>query len=96
MTSIGRLLTEERGRLTVRRVLTVDGGSAKVETTFETEGELHQFLGSGYNAGGMTARSLGVAEGHDQFQPSEVEHGQSSVNVYQTANQILCGSGAYR
>ena len=40
-TSIGRLLTEEQGRLTVRRVLTVESGSAKVETSFESEGFLH-------------------------------------------------------
>ncbi|HEY0688685.1 MAG TPA: hypothetical protein VGD71_06540 [Kribbella sp.] len=40
MASIGRLLTEEQGRLTVRRVLWVDNGPAKVETTFETEGSL--------------------------------------------------------
>jgi hypothetical protein len=39
-TSIGRPLTDERGRLTVRRVLSVDDGAAKVETTFETEGSL--------------------------------------------------------
>ena len=38
MLSIGQLLTEEQGRLTVRRVLTVDGGSAKVETTWESAG----------------------------------------------------------
>lgn len=42
MASIGQLLTEEHGRLTVRRVLSVDGGTAKVETTFETEGSLRQ------------------------------------------------------
>ncbi|MGH3846118.1 MAG: hypothetical protein ACRDZY_00985 [Acidimicrobiales bacterium] len=41
MASIGQLLTEERGRLTVRRVLSVDNGQATVETTFETEGSLH-------------------------------------------------------
>ena len=41
MTSIGRLLTEENGRITVRRVRSVDGGSARVETTFETHGSLH-------------------------------------------------------
>jgi hypothetical protein len=41
MTTIGRLLTEEQGRLTVRRVLSVDEGAAKVETTFETVGFLH-------------------------------------------------------
>ncbi len=35
MLSIGKLLTEEQGRLTVRRVLSVDGGTAKVETTYE-------------------------------------------------------------
>jgi hypothetical protein len=40
MTSTGRPLTDERGRLTVRRVLSVDGGAATVETTFETEGVL--------------------------------------------------------
>jgi hypothetical protein len=38
MASTGRLLTEERGRLTVRRVPSVDNGQAEVETTFETEG----------------------------------------------------------
>lgn len=38
MLSIGKQLTEEQGRLTVRRVLTVDGGSAKVETTWESAG----------------------------------------------------------
>jgi hypothetical protein len=37
-TSIGRFLTEERGRLTVRRVLSVAHGTAQVEMTFETEG----------------------------------------------------------
>ncbi|MFL6083914.1 MAG: hypothetical protein ACJ74F_12050 [Mycobacterium sp.] len=41
MTSIGRLLTEEQGRLSVRRVLSVDDGAAKVEMTFETDGFLH-------------------------------------------------------
>ena len=41
MTTIGRLLTEEQGRLTVRRVLSVDEGAAKAETTFETVGFLH-------------------------------------------------------
>ena len=40
MATIGRLLTEEQGRLTVRRVLSVDNGEARVETTFETEGSL--------------------------------------------------------
>jgi hypothetical protein len=40
MTSIGRLLTDEKGRLTVRRVLSVEDGAAKVETTFETAGSL--------------------------------------------------------
>jgi hypothetical protein len=42
MTSIGRLLTEEQGRLTVRRVLSVDDGAAKVELTFETAGFLDE------------------------------------------------------
>jgi len=40
MTSLGRLLTDEKGRLTVRRVLSVEDGAAKVETTFETAGLL--------------------------------------------------------
>jgi hypothetical protein len=34
------LLTDEKGRLTVRRVLSVEDGAAKVETTFETAGSL--------------------------------------------------------
>ena len=38
MLSIGKLLTEEQGRLTVRRVLSVEDGSAKVETTYESAG----------------------------------------------------------
>lgn len=41
MGSMGRLLTEEHGRLTVRRVLSVGDGQARVETTFETEGSLN-------------------------------------------------------
>lgn len=47
MTTIGRLLTEEQGRLTVRRVISVDEGAAKVETTFETSG---LFDGAHYTA----------------------------------------------
>jgi hypothetical protein len=39
-TSIGKPLADERGKLTVRRVISVDGGSAKVETTFESAGYL--------------------------------------------------------
>jgi hypothetical protein len=54
MTTIGRLLTEEQGRLTVRRVLSVDEGAARVETTFETSGILH---GAHYTALG-TLRSV--------------------------------------
>lgn len=38
MLSIEQLLTEEHGRLTVRRVLSVDDGTAKAETTYETAG----------------------------------------------------------
>jgi hypothetical protein len=38
MLSIGKLLTEEQGRLTVRRVLSVDDGTARVETTYESAG----------------------------------------------------------
>jgi hypothetical protein len=33
MTSRGRLRTDEKGGLTVRRVLSVEAGAAKVETT---------------------------------------------------------------
>ncbi len=38
MLSIGKLLTEEQGRLMVRRVVSVDDGTAKVETTYESAG----------------------------------------------------------
>jgi hypothetical protein len=38
MLTIGKLLTDETGRLTVRRVLSVESGSARVETTFESAG----------------------------------------------------------
>jgi len=66
-----------------------------------------QFLGSGYNAGGMVDRSLSVGEQQPvpdgkggetiaTFKSTEVEHGQSTVSVVKLANQILCGSGAYR
>ncbi|WP_330183262.1 hypothetical protein OHB26_06160 [Nocardia sp. NBC_01503] len=55
-----------------------------------------QFLGSGYNAGGLVGRSLDVALGNGGFQELEIEHGQSTVNVVALANTILCGSGAYR
>lgn len=41
MASVGRLLTEEHRRLTVRRVSSVEDGTAQVETTFETAGSLH-------------------------------------------------------
>lgn len=40
MLAIGKLLTDETGRLTVRRVLSVESGSARVETTFESAGYL--------------------------------------------------------
>ncbi|WP_141717567.1 hypothetical protein [Nocardia altamirensis] len=56
---------------------------------------LNQFLGSGYNAGGLVARSQGVAAGHSTFQNTEVEHGQSTLNVVNLANDILVGSGAF-
>ncbi|HEY2674330.1 MAG TPA: hypothetical protein VGJ07_28680 [Rugosimonospora sp.] len=39
MTSIGRLLTEEQGRLTVRRVLSVDNGTTLGQVNHRT-GEL--------------------------------------------------------
>ncbi|MGW4535393.1 hypothetical protein ACWEOI_31020 [Nocardia sp. NPDC004340] len=82
---------------------------AAVQATPEVRASqpLNQFLGSGYNAGGMDARSLSVAEQHlvpgqngapvtDTFTPSEEEHGRSTVDVVRLANTILCGSGAYR
>jgi hypothetical protein len=40
MLAIGKLLTDEAGRITVRRVLSVESGSARVETTFESAGYL--------------------------------------------------------
>jgi len=57
---------------------------------------LDQFLGSGYNASGKWERSQAVALGNDTFLSNEIEHGQSTLSVYNLANQILCGSGAYR
>lgn len=57
---------------------------------------LNQFLGSGYNASGITARSVEVATGGAPFLDNETEHGQSTVNVFNVANKILCESGAYR
>src|SRR5437868_7323466 len=41
MLAIGDLLTDEKGKLTVRRVLSVESGTAKVETTYETAGSFH-------------------------------------------------------
>jgi hypothetical protein len=40
MLAIGKQLTDETGRITVRRVLSVESGSARVETTFESAGYL--------------------------------------------------------
>jgi hypothetical protein len=37
---LGELLVEERGRITGRRLLSIDDGSAKVEVTFQTTGAL--------------------------------------------------------
>jgi hypothetical protein len=39
-TSIGKPLADERGKLTVRRVISVESGSARVEMTFESAGLL--------------------------------------------------------
>ncbi len=41
MLTIGSLLTEEQGKLTVRRILSVEDGTAKAETTYETAGSFH-------------------------------------------------------
>jgi hypothetical protein len=44
MLAIGKLLTDETGRITVRRGLSVESGSARVETTFESArylGDIH-------------------------------------------------------
>src|SRR5882724_3755681 len=38
MLTIGKLLTDEQGRLGVRRVMSVESGAAKVEQTFEALG----------------------------------------------------------
>ncbi|MBU3066330.1 hypothetical protein KO481_33025 [Nocardia sp. NEAU-G5] len=56
---------------------------------------LDQFLGSGYNAWGIVENSKHVADG-GSFKPNEIEHGRSTVSVAALADQILCGSGAYR
>jgi len=40
MLTIGKLLTDETGRISVRRVQSVESGAAKVETTFESAGYL--------------------------------------------------------
>jgi hypothetical protein len=40
MLAIGKILTDETGRITVRRVLSVESGSARAETTFESAGYL--------------------------------------------------------
>jgi hypothetical protein len=40
MLAVGKLLTDETGRVTIRRVLSVESGAAKVETTFESAGYL--------------------------------------------------------
>jgi hypothetical protein len=39
--AIGRLLTDEQGRVVLRLVLSLKAGAAKVETTFETAGSFH-------------------------------------------------------
>ncbi|WP_316573258.1 hypothetical protein [Nocardia canadensis] len=56
---------------------------------------LNQFLGSGYNAGGMVQRTTDVAAGGGTFSANEVEHGQSTLEVFKAADNILRGSGAY-
>jgi hypothetical protein len=41
MLTVGSLLTEEQGKITVRRILSVEDGTAKAETTYETAGLFH-------------------------------------------------------
>ncbi len=52
-----------------------------------------QFLGSGFDASGKWERSQAVALGNDTVLSNEMEHGQSTLSIYNLANQILCGSG---
>ncbi len=73
-----------------------DGAASHATAAVQASQPLDQFLGSGYNALGVVGRSQPVAEGFVNFKPNEVEHGQSTVSVVNLANQILCGSGAYR
>jgi hypothetical protein len=73
-----------------------DSAASQATSAVRASQPLDQFLGSGYNAGGTMGRSLRVANGQDQFLSNETEHGQSTLSVVNLANQILCGSGAYR
>ncbi|MFE9324655.1 hypothetical protein ACIHDR_17430 [Nocardia sp. NPDC052278] len=73
-----------------------DDAASQATDAVKASQPLDQFLGSGYNAGGKWEHSLAVATGTDAFKSNEVEHGQSTLSVYNLANQILCGSGAYR
>ncbi|MFX0574846.1 hypothetical protein [Nocardia nepalensis] len=58
-----------------------DDAASQATAAVKASQPLDQFLGSGYNAGGMVDRSLGVAARGDTFQPSEVEHGQSTLSI---------------
>jgi hypothetical protein len=79
-----------------------DGAESQATVGVKASQPLDQFLGSGYNAGGLVEHSQDVAAGRDTFKDgsdggnNEVEHGRSSVKLVALADQILCGSGAYR
>lgn len=72
-----------------------EGAASQALPRLQASQPLDQFLGSGYNAWGTLDNSQRVAGG-GSFTPNEFEHGQSTVSVAALADQILCGSGAYR
>ncbi|MQY21739.1 hypothetical protein [Nocardia macrotermitis] len=73
-----------------------EDGASQAAPNVRAGQPLDQFLGSSYNAYGITERSQSVATQQDSFTASEIEHGKSTLNVYKLADKILCGSGAYR
>jgi hypothetical protein len=77
------------------KMLDSDAASQAV-TSVHASQSMDQFLGSSYNSGGTVERAQNVADGHEPFQPGELEHGRSTLSVYRLADKILCGSGAYR
>ena len=73
-----------------------DDSASQATPQVRASQDVNQFLGSGYNSGGIVARAQDVAQGNHPFRDSEVEHGKSTLSVYRLADKILCESGAYR